>query len=333
MSRIAPEVWERLSGQHAQGENLWVRRAVPDACERLLAAIDAEGKHHLLILLLPGEQALDDSESRGLTVVTRELSMPGHQTGTYIDVICNDAAAHDGFDVIGGELADRLAASTETANQIVARVISKWRRFWGHAPRSLLSTAEQLGLFAEIWFLSVWLLPRVGPIQAVNRWRGPMGARHDFEWSGCSVEVKATTSTRGRVHRINGLDQLALPDQGVLQFFSLRVREEAGATNTLPAVIDACRAQLELEPDALSMFEATLMKVGYSMAHQEEYTKLRLRVVDEGLYEVRGDFPRLTTAALRNGLPPGIERVEYEINLDAFGHLCGARTASDARFS
>jgi hypothetical protein len=143
------------------------------------------------------------------------------------------------------------------------------------------------------------------------------------------VEVKATTSTRGRIHRVNGLDQLAPPEAGELLFFSLRLREEAGATNTLPSVIAACRAQLELDTDSLSRFEKALAQIGYSPAHDEEYSKLHLRVVEEGLFKVRDDFPRLTAAQLRAGVPPGVERVEYEINLSGFDHLCIARSATD----
>lgn len=113
-------------------------------------------------------------------------------------------------------------------------------------------------------------------------------------------------------------------------FFSLRLREEAGATNTLLSVIAACRAQLEADADTLSRFEKGLAQVGYSPAHDEEYAKMRLRIVEEGLFQVRDDFPRLTAAHLTAGVPPGVERVEYEINLSGFDHLCIATRASDA---
>lgn len=330
MSRIVPEVWTRLAGERVQGETLWARRATPDVTERLVAALDADGNRHLLLLLRAGETDMHDSQSRGLGVVTRDLAMPGHEAGRYLDITCHDAAGHEAFDLIGGELADRLASGRENASECVVRVLAKWRRFWGQLPLQILAREAQLGLFAELWFLSVWLLPTTGALEAVNRWRGPFGSRHDFEWAGRSVEVKATTSTRGRIHRINGLDQLAPPEAGELLFFSLRLREEAGATNTLPSVLAACRAQLEADADSLSCFERGLAQVGYSPAHDEEYAKMRLRVVEEGLFRVRADFPRLTTAHLTAGVPPGVEAVEYEINLSGFDHLCIASRASDA---
>jgi len=321
MSRLAPDVWTRLAGERVQGETLWARRATPDVTERLVAALDADGQRHLLALLLAGEANLQDTQSRGVAVVTRELAMPGHEAGRYLDIICHDASGHEAFDLIGGELAERLASARETAPEVVARVLAKWRRFWGQSPWQVLSREEQLGLFAELWFLSMWLIPRVGNGQALSGWRGPFGARHDFEWPGRSVEIKATTSTRGRVHRINGLDQLAPPENGELFFFSLRLREEGGASNTLPGLVAACRSLLEADAEALSGFESALVQVGYSPAHEEEYAKVKLRIVDEGLFRVQENFPRLTQTSFAGGVPSGVERVEYEVNLAGFDHL------------
>ena len=330
MSYIDPQVWARLANERVQGETLWARRAAPEITERLVGALDADGKRHLLILLRTSEAEVQDSQSRGVGVVTRELAVPGHEAGRYLDVTCHDPAGQDAFDLIGGELAERLSSGRETAAECVLRVLAKWRRFWGQLPRQILSREEQLGLFAELWFLSVWLIPRIGTAEAVARWRGPFASRHDFEWTGCSVEVKATTSTRGRIHRVNGLDQLAPPELGELLFFSLRLREEGGATNTLPLIVAACRDQLESDSDSLSSFERALAQVGYSPAHDEEYARLPVRVVEEGLFRVRDDFPRLTVSQLSAGVPPGIERVEYEINLSGFDHLCIARNSTDA---
>lgn len=84
------------------------------------------------------------------------------------------------------------------------------------------------------------------------------------------------------------------------------------------------------DTDALSRFKASLAQAGYSPAYEEEYARVHLRIVEEGLFTVRADFPRLTPAQFPNGLPAGIERVEYEINLSTFDHLCVARSAAEA---
>lgn len=332
MSGIASEVWSKLATSSPGGESLTARFAIPTLTERLLAAIDADGQRHLLVPLKPDDDELRDAQSRGVSVATRELTVHDRGTARYLDFECHDAAGHEAFNLIGGELAEGLKSESTKPAVLAARVLAKWRRFWGQSPWQILSRAEHLGLFAELWFLSVWLIPRAGIGKALAGWRGPSGARHDFEWPGKSVEVKATTSTRGRVHCINGLDQLAPPEKGELRFFSLRLREEGGATNTLPGLVASCRSLLEADAEALSRFESALVQAGYSPAHEEEYAKLKLRIVDEGLYHVQENFPRLTQTSFAGGVPSGVERVEYEINLAGFEHLQVATKAEEFVF-
>lgn len=329
MSRISEDVWARLVGQRPTGETLWARRAAPEITERIVAALDSDGLRHLLVLLAKDDDGLQDSQSRGIVVTTRELTMSDQVGGRYLDIICQDSSGHEVFDMIGSELAERLATGQETAPEVVARVLSKWRRFWGHPPKQLLSSKEQIGLFAELWFIANWLIPKSGSGYAISSWRGPLGARHDFEWNGRSVEVKATTSTRGHIYHISGLDQLAPPDNGDLLFFSMRLREEGGGTYTLPSVVLSCREHLANDAQALSLFESNLAQIGYSPVHDEEYDKIKYRVLEEALFSVAQDFPRLLETSFAPMLPIGVEKVEYEINLAGFAHLCVARQPPD----
>lgn len=327
MSGIAPEIWNRLGTTHPKGESLTARLAMPSVTSRLLVALDMEGRRHLLIQLQPDEAELHDDQSRGVSVSTRELVVHEQGCGRYLDICCNDASGYNALDLVGGEIAVGLVAHGTAPAKLVELVLAKWRRFWGELPRQMLSREEQLGLFAELWFLSTWLATHIGVSGAVIPWRGPFGARHDFEWNGRSIEVKATTSVRGRIHRINGLDQLAPPENGDLMLFSLRLREEAGASNTLPGLVAECRSLMELEPDTLDRFEAALAQANYSPAYEDEYAKLKLRVIDECLFRVEQDFPRITVSSFRDGVPSGVVRVEYEVNLGGCDHLLIATTA------
>jgi hypothetical protein len=315
------DIWGKLATGRVHGETLWAKRAVPNDTERLLAALDSDGRRHFLVLLTDGEPSLDDTQSRGLRVATRDLAVPGHALGRYLDVSCHDPSGHDAFQVIGGELADRLVLNEDSPAASMAKVLAKWRRFWGQQPRDVLTRYEQIGLLAELWFLSVWLVPRVGATSAVERWRGPLGARHDFEWPRRSIEVKATTSTRGLIHRINGIDQLVPPQDGTLLLFSLRLREEGGATNSLTSIVRACEVALADNDEALSLFASRVAAAGYSPTHEEEYSRACYRIVEEALFSVHGDFPRVTPVSLPEGLPPGVEHVEYDINLTGFDRL------------
>jgi len=328
MSELSEVVWDKLKLDGIRGSTLWARRAPFDSSDRLLAALDAGERRHWLIRVESQEEAINDLKSRGLTVHTQELEGIGHPLGRYIDIVCLDSAGHDAFDLIGKELAARLDSHIESPSECVARVIAKWRRFWEHRPKNVLTKDAQIGLFAEIWFLAWWMIPKRG-VSAVAAWRGPFGSRHDFEWIARSVEVKATLSVGTRGHRINGIDQLAPPETGDLLLFSLHLREEQGASNTLPSVIAACRELLLQHEEELDQFEAALSQSGYSDVYRDEYENLRIRVVDERLYRVSDDFPRLTPKNFPSGLPIGVSGVQYEISLSGFDQLCIARRPQD----
>ena len=316
MTQYDTAVWHKLGvGPQTQAEELWARRVLLEGDGRLLAALDVEGRRHFLAHLKPGEPDYQDSQSRGVTVVTRELVMHGHSPGRYLDIVCQDPAGNEAFDLIGEEIGQRLSLVRESVTESVTHVLAKWRRFWGQLLQQHLSYEQQLGLFAELWFLSIWLIPKRGLIQAVQSWRGPLGARHDFEWTERSVEVKATCSTRAPVHHINGIEQLAQPENGELLLFSLRLREEGGATNSLTTLVAACRELIKSDDEAWSHFESTLEQSGYLDAHAGEYAKVRYRVVTEALYMVHEDFPRLTPAQIVGGLPSSIGNISYDLNL------------------
>lgn len=308
---------------------LWARPANRTVSDRLLAAIDAEGLRHLLVRLEPDEDPITDNHSRGLTAATREFEFPPFPSARFVDLVCHDPVGYAAFDLIGAELLGELAARNQPAPRCVELIIGRWRRFWGSFPRQLLTREEQLGLFSEIWFLAFWLIPYLAPIDAVDRWRGPLGSRHDFEWLGHSVEVKATSAVARRVHRIHGLEQLDPPREGQLFLYSVQLREEGGATNSLPTLIAACRQLLARDANALSRFEDLLLSARYNTAHETMYASLRLRVVSERLYAVRDAFPRLTLADLAVGLPAGVDSVNYEIDLAAADPFVLARAPGD----
>ncbi|WP_435007958.1 PD-(D/E)XK motif protein [Tundrisphaera lichenicola] len=325
-----PEVWDRLDPSRASGDEMAARTAGSGLSRVLLCAIDSQHRRHLLIALEESDADLRDVESRGLGVHTSELAVPGREPSRYLDITCQDAIGHPILDLIGHELLESLRPVDCRPADAVRRVLARWRRFWSLMPRSLLSRSDQLGLFGELWFLRVWLLPHAGLTAAIDRWRGPTGSRHDFEWPGRSVEVKATTSTRGTIHRINGVDQLLPPDGGDLHLFSIRLREEAGSSNTLPGLVRAISHELAADADAADRFETTLTRAGYSPIHAEEYEKFHLRVIEEGLYAVRDNFPRIVPSSFPGGVPGGIEELDYEINIGGFDHLRVARTPDQA---
>lgn len=320
--------WTAIENTHIPSGNLAARIAVPELTERLYCGLDSDRKRHFLIPLTPTDGEFVDRTSRGLLVKAKDMTIAGSPVGRYLDIECQDRAGHDAFDLIGNNIAKLLNNVDQNPIDIVAKVLGKWRRFWGQPSRAVLSKETIIGLFGELWFLSKWLMPMFGS-GVVDTWRGPFGSRHDFEWTNRSVEVKTTTSTRGRIHHIHGLNQMEKPEGGPLYLFSLRLYEESGATECLTGIIDNCTGQLSSDADRLCSFENALINIGYSPLQAEEYEGLRFRIVEEALFDVREDFPRISAADFKEGISSSIERVDYIINLNSFDRLCLTRTPDD----
>jgi hypothetical protein len=272
----------------------------------------------------PEDDLLSDNRSRGITVTVKNLHVKGAlvnlSTERYIDIRLKDESEKEIFDIIGYQIALLLKDRKKSRSESVRSVLAKWRHFWGTVSANLLTKEEIVGLFSELWFISRWILP-FSSKSSLRGWRGPYGGRNDFEWEKVSVEVKGTTVMEGRKHWVNGLDQLSPPENGRLYLFSLKLREEDGAANTLLSVIKSCLDSISDDVDLQEFMERSLAVSGYSPAHDDVYDKIRFRVIDEALYEVKGRFPRIVPASFPYGQPDGVERLEYQINLEGYSDL------------
>lgn len=333
MTNPDEDVWSKLSKDIPSGSALTARIAFPDISDKILAAIDSLGNRHFLIPISDSDDVLIDNESRGINVNSDDLRIKGdNQSGRisrYLDVRCIDNAGFEGFNLIGHQITEAVSKGDTTKAEAVRRVLARWRYFWGKIPKTFLSREQIIGLFAELWFLRYWLLPRYDSKEVLRYWSGPRRGRHDFEFPGLSFEVKGTALVEGRRHWIHGLDQLLPPENGKLLFFSLKLREETGGVRNLPELVRSCIEVLTEDADALDYFENALASTGYSPVHDLEYERINFRVVDETLFEVGDHFPKITGKMLIGGTPSGVEYIEYQINLEGFEECILARRAED----
>ncbi|WP_234481816.1 PD-(D/E)XK motif protein [Streptomyces sp. MBT49] len=266
---------------------------------------------------VPPGTAAPSTVTKGLRVRVGEHQVVGHPVGHFLDVACLDAAAVTTFAAVAAEIA-HAAGSLEGADRAAAAgdVLDRWKWFW-EVDSSRLTDSEALGLFAELWFLVRW----VGVMPAhVDAWTASEGSRHDFQWPHASVEVKATArgGDAGSVHTIRSLDQLADPETGELYLFSLRVVRDQLANNTLPKLVERVSTNLADHPAARERFLQKVGRRGYSPIHRKTH-EIPYRVVEEGLYRVSDDFPRLTRDNFPAGLPDAVVRVSYGLDMAACG--------------
>jgi len=308
-------------------EGYWARLPVAPQADRLVAdeigtvgiwvARDNQGQPHVLVRLdFPSR--VPPFDTRGLRVEVGERQVADGPSDTYLDLVCLDDTVAPTFAVVAADVAT-LAENTEPTRRgtVLAAALSRWRWFW-RVDSGGLSETDVVGLFAELWFLAQWA---GADVLAVAAWTGSDNSRHDFQWAQVSVEVKATTrrgSSGGVSHHINSLDQLADPETGVLHLFSMRLRKDDLARNTLPALVDQIDTALGEDPEAHEEFSRKLAARGYSPAHRGRYRQPH-RVIEEKLYRVTDRFPRLLPSSFPHGLPDGITDVAYMLDTVACG--------------
>jgi len=292
----------------------------------IFVAVDHESAPHLLVALPETPPRFSDDRSRGIQAVAHRLRVEDRPEQPFLDVRCSDISGAEMFRTVSVEIVDAVRAGVP-AVEAVETTLARWRRFWGNVPESGLTLDQVRGLFGELWFLSFWLLPHNAG--HVRHWRGPEGSRHDFQWPGRAVESKTTNSVRGHVHRINGLDQLVPPDGGALFIYSLRVRDEPSSSNSLATLVTRIHEQIRGDASLSDRFDLGLARAGYSPAHADRYRDLRFFVVDERLYQVAAEFPRLTPAIFIQGVPNGVERIDYDLNLGGADRFCVARRSTE----
>lgn len=313
--------WDLLESQPPSGAKLKVRLAVSSRSADVFIAVDSTRRRYVLVRIPQGEPcAIAERTSRGIAVQTVEMKLDdAGKHEVFVEIACLEQSGYAALDIVTLELVDALVAGASIGRvRLVQSVLTKWRRFWSGVAQKLLLREQILGLFGELWFLVRWLQPSIGLERSVAMWRGPAGARNDFEQNGWAVEVKASGKLDGS-HQIHGLEQLLEPPGVELFLFSLLIREEASGVESLPKVISELRAKLASDHITLSRFESMLAAAGYDDADATEYEKLKLRIRGQGLYRVVPGFPRLTPASLQGKLPPGVMNVSYELRLDAAG--------------
>src|SRR5271157_3952184 len=129
--RINPEIWPLLRDSKPSGDNLNARLPFPHLTRNFYCALDVIGARHFLLKLADEEGDLRDSQSRGLTVTSRDLIVSDNIPSRFIDIECKDSSGYSALDLIGGEILDELVNSQKKPADIVKNVLTKWRRFWG----------------------------------------------------------------------------------------------------------------------------------------------------------------------------------------------------------
>ena len=187
--------------------------------------------------------------------------------------------------------------------------VAAWQDFMKKGARPL-SIESQTGLYGELSLLKDIL--NLGLVEeAVRTWDGPLNGLQDFHVGYGAIEVKSTVSTEGFIAKIGSLDQLSDSTFKPIFLVGKRLSVSDGGLS-LPMLIDSIRTQLRNNPSSANEFESRLMRSGYLDIHAKAYDRL-LNVKESLMYEVAGEFPRLTPELVN----PLIKSARYEIDISS----------------
>lgn len=218
----------------------------------------------------------------------------------------------DLFEGLCNTLATALTHSADSESSLAVALahLRRWKRFLSGSSQRL-SPEEVRGLYGEISFLLELLDHGMRDVDAVSAWRGPERSQQDFIFGDSAVEIKSLAGTERSVVRISSEDQLEpLQDMLYLRIYRLSEMPDAASSRALNAIIEAAYAVLA-DSDAVDALDRKLAAYGY--APLPEYDKPSFVVSAVLTYHVDGEFPRL----VRSGLANGIDRVSYDIRLEA----------------
>lgn len=269
--------------------------------------LDPSGQRHLLVPVPMSAEIREDSRSGGVQLKERV-----HETESgsqkYMDVLCVKPHLDGVFSVFASEVLDALIGTPEQEVQgECRRVLEDWRELFARETGRVLGRNALAGLFAELWHLRE--MSRISP-GSVGYWKGPSGGRIDFTSAECGLEVKSTLRRGGLIVEINGHRQLEFPDGDL--FLAVMKLEESDIGTSVP---DLVRDIIEAGVDRADLGEK-LLEAGYRQEDEAEYRDRLFRVVEDPVYRVDGEFPRIVSDTFASGdLPAGVLSISYLIDL------------------
>jgi hypothetical protein len=271
--------------------------------------VDAAGRRHLLVPLLPGEAVAEDRDGRGVQLWRLKLDQQA-----VLSLVCITPALHPIFERLATEVL-RDAVSAASPARRITELVTEWKELLAPGGRSETISNERLaGLIGEL--LCLERIVQRDDLRRVDSWSGPSGHQHDLLYGPHAVEVKALLSREGRIVTVNSVDQLSPAPAKTLHLVVIRLLPapaDGRAAETLPAVV---KRILDSGANATELYRR-LKATGYTPADEDGHRDRAFMVTEFRVYEASAnDFPRIVRSSFVGGdIPAGTMRLSYSLDL------------------
>ncbi|RVX44932.1 putative PD-(D/E)XK family protein DUF4420 [Nonomuraea polychroma] len=216
------------------------------------------------------------------------------------------------FTTLVTDIANAISVNPDNNTAVMAAInqFERWQNLMRSVGEDGLSVEGRRGLFGELLLLRDYLIPALGPADAVLSWTGPTGTNQDFQLSGCALEVKATSARASS--EISIANERQLDDTGVdylILVLAILDERRGGVGTSLNAMVETTRQAIP-GTASRSDFDDRLVQVGYFPQHRDRYDEPRYTLREIRFWSVRDDFPRIMEAELRAGVSTCSYRIQ-----------------------
>ncbi|MDO9354951.1 MAG: PD-(D/E)XK motif protein [Solirubrobacteraceae bacterium] len=316
ISEVLAATWDALKDESFSLPGYYERRVFADSAHSLFVGITRPSNLLQLCMDVSIAQAgrVVEDESKGFRLRREESPTAGKAR---LRLELTTASYGDIFLVVSSDILTKILQAHDEQEAIVAlrRRIEHWRRFMQASGPDGLSRFEQIGLFGELLVLRSLLKVPNNNEDALISWLGPKGANQDFILRDRAIEVKTTTGNEPTRVQISNERQLDTRGLALLILCHICVDERIKSGTTLPALVE--QISHTLAQHHVHLFLDCLLAVGYHDSQRHLYLDAGFIERDRNYYQVTGDFPRLTTADLRDG----VSEVRYQVDLSSAAPL------------
>lgn len=270
-------------------------------------ALGGKGEARLLLPIRQSEKLNLEAGSQSIHIGSQNYQLNGSTT-RYLDVMCLASALEGVFTEVADEIILRIEMG-HSAQEACSTTIGDFRQLLA-PPTVMIDTQTVTGLVGELLLLNRLLL--LSPF-AWKLWRGPLMERHDFRGGSDALEVKTTSRVSSSSVMISALDQLLEPEGGRLHLVLYNLEAATGASLSVSGLAQQAIA-VASEPMEVRNLLANMGCVDPGL---DIWNSQRFELAGERHYEVKDGFPRIVPSTFGGSVPPGIERVLYELDLSA----------------
>jgi len=269
--------------------------------------VDGLGRRCLLVAVQENDSPEPPGVDSALGLDIEPLIFGG-QVSQQLVVRCRRSDLFDLFDDLLVSVLEEVTSSSQPASTI-ASAVDRWRELLRARSATGLNVRQEMGLFGELRVFEV-ILETLGPL-SIDIWRGPLNEPKDFLLVDRFVEVKSCGPAQTSVS-IHGLEQLSLAD-GLPGLLVILEVYEAASGRSIENVVSS----LEDHGVQTSVLRERLLEVGWAPISEPR----RWEVSDVVVAQV-ADIPRLVPEGIAGGVPLGVSRVEYQLDLAVVRAKC-----------